>query len=76
MNQNSNNVATSSNDKSQWTSPDVWDLSVGKTQGGPFPAAVEGTPVSGTVEIDGNEFPFSSTGGPDPLGDINLGGAS
>lgn len=76
MNQNTNNVAQNSSDKSQWTSPEVWDLAVGRTQGGPFPASTEGLPVSGTATVDGVDFPFTSTTGTENTGGIDLGGAS
>ena len=42
---NVNNVAPNSG-KSQWTSPEVWDLAVGRTQGGNVFNPTEGLPVS------------------------------
>lgn len=39
-------TVSQANSKSQWTSPQVWDVMVGKTQGGDEPAAFEN--VSGT----------------------------
>ena len=46
MTQKANNVAPNNNDKSQWTSPEVWDLSIGRTQGGAALNLTEGQVVT------------------------------
>ena len=71
MSQNINNGAQNSSDKSQWNSPEVWDLSVGRTQGGPVLFDTEGVPVTA------GDIVLSTTGTPDEGGGaIDLGAAS